>query len=186
MNDINKEWNNFTKNVVRPVWDIYHRKYEMLGLEYGDFENIAYIILEKELKKYKPSKSGVYTYSINVLKRRMGDYIRNNYETDKTRANFCPQSLNVPVADDIDLEIEDTLQANKEEKQESNITKIKKFIKTLSNKQKEILLLSIIGLDEGEIQSVMEISSTEYDEILRKLRSPRRTSILKYERNEVV
>ncbi len=186
MNEIKTEWHKFRKIVIQPVWNIYRCRYETLGLEYGDFENIAYIILEKEMTKHNSSKSNTYTYATNVLKKRMEDYIRNNYGTDKTRANFCPQSLNAPATEDSELELKDVIPDERIEKQENNVAKIKSFMKTLSNQQKEILLLSTIGLDDEEIQAVMEISPNEYKQNMQKLRSPRRSSLLRNERIKVV
>ena len=179
MIDIKAEWNKLRDNAVKPVWKLFRHRYEMVGLEYNDFENIAYIYLSKAIKTYKPSKSGVNTYAINVLKRRMGDYLRNNYNTDKTRANFCPQSLNIPVSEDSEMELEETLIDNRQQCEvENNVVKIKRFMKTLSNKQKDILLLATIGLDEHEIKNVLGISSREYEENMKKLRSPRRVTKL--------
>lgn len=179
MIDIKAEWNKLRDNAVKPVWKLFRHRYEMVGIGYEEFENIAYIYLSKAIKTYKSSKSGVNTYAINVLKRRMGDYLRNNYNTDKTRANFCPQSLNVPVSGDSEMELEETLVDDRQQRHvENNVFKIKKFLKTLSNKQKDILLLKTIGLDEDEILGVMDISSEEYAENMKKLRSPRRVAKL--------
>ena len=180
MYDIRLEWNNLKNTAVKPVWNMFRRQYEMVGLGYDDFESIAYIYLEKEIKMYEPSKSSITTYAVNILKRRMGDYIRNNFNTDKTRANFCPQSLNAPVADDSEIEMGEALVDHTTEyKAENNVNKIKRFLKTLSHQQKEILLLSAIGLDSNEIQFVMNIDQSEYEQNMQKITTPRRISILR-------
>lgn len=184
MEFLKRNWKEFENKSVKPVWNLFSRHYSSLGLEYEDFVSIAYIILNKEIRNYNADKSGIYTYCIRVLKRRMADYIRNNYNTDKTRANFCPQSLNVYVSEDSEVTLEDNLVDDKTMyKSENNIGKIKRFFKTLSNKQKDILFLTTIGLNQEEIQSVMDISSEEYSRDIQKIRSPRRVSKLK---NEVI
>lgn len=182
--DIRNNWKEYENRVVKPVWNIYFSRYLTLGITYGDFMNIAFIILDNELKKYKADRARIYTYSINVLKRRMGDYIRNNYNTDKTRANFCVKSLNVPVSDENEMTLEDNIVDPKTVyKPENNIQKIKRFYKTLSSKQRDVLFMQTIGLDAEEIQDVLEISSEELSREIRKIKSPRKISKL---RNEVV
>lgn len=184
MNVLKDNWEAFEKQSVKPLWSLFRHQYKSLGLEYNDFVSISFLILSKELEKYNPDKSSIYTYSIQVLKRRMSDFIRNNYNTDKTRANFCTQSLNVPTADDSDTELVDMIvDASSLYKAENNILKIKRFFKTLSNRQKEILFLITIGLNADEILSVLDITHEEYSNNMKKIRSPRRTSKLK---NEVV
>lgn len=184
MDILKTNWKEFESRSVKPVWNLFSRHYLTVGLEYGDFANIAFTILNKELCNYNADKSGVYTYSVRVLKRRMADYIRNNYNTDKTRANFCAQSLNVPASEDSDMTIEDSLIDNRSVyKAENNIGKIKRFFKTLSNKQKEILFLTTIGLNVDEVQDVMELTPEEYLREMQKIKSPRRISKLK---NEVI
>lgn len=184
MNVLKDNWEAFEKQSVKPLWSLFRRQYKNIGLEYNDFVSISFLILSKELEKYNPDKSSIYTYSIQVLKRRMSDFIRNNYNTDKTRANFCTQSLNVPTADDSDTELVDMIvDASSLYKAENNILKIKRFFKTLSNRQKEILFLITIGLNADEILSVLDITHEEYSNNMKKIRSPRRTSKLK---NEVV
>ena len=184
MNVLKDNWEAFEKQSVKPLWNLFRRQYKSLGLEYNDFVSISFLILSKELEKYNPDKSSIYTYSIQVLKRRMSDFIRNNYNTDKTRANFCTQSLNVPTADDSDTELVDMIvDSSSLYKAENNILKIKRFFKTLSNRQKEILFLITIGLNADEILSVLDITHEEYSSNMKKIRSPRRTSKLK---NEVI
>ena len=72
----------------------------------------------------------------------MCDYIRNNFATDKTKANYHPKSLNVSVSDDSEIELKDTLvDPATLYVPDNNIDKIKRFYRTLSNKQKDILFL---------------------------------------------
>ena len=145
MEFLKRNWKEFENKSVKPVWNLFSRHYSSLGLEYEDFVSIAYIILNKEIRNYNADKSGVYTYCIRVLKRRMADYSRNTYNTEKTRANFCLQSLNVYVSEDSEVTLEDNLIDDKTMyKSENNIGKIKRFFKTLSNKQKDILFLTTI------------------------------------------
>lgn len=182
--NIKNNWKEYEYRAVKPLWNIYRNRYLGVGISYEDFVDIAYIILDNELRKYKADKSGIYTYSINVLKRRMGDYIRNNFNTDKTRANFCPKSLNVPVSDENDMTLEDSIvDPQTVYKPENNIKKIKRFYKTLSSKQRDVLFMQTIGLDTEEIQDVLEISPEELSREIRRIKSPRKISKL---RNEVI
>lgn len=186
VNDLDVRWAVFEDKVVKVVWRLYEGTYSFFGFDYEDFCQEAYIILRGALPKYKPSKSGIYTFGINVLKRRMLDYIRNNCKTNKTKANFGTQSLNVPIGDDNDMEFGDTLIDNTEPKPCSDPEKIKAFIKKLSNTQKEILLLRVIGLSEEESMYVLGISHKEYADNIKKIKQPIKCNILRYERNEVV
>jgi DNA-directed RNA polymerase specialized sigma24 family protein len=68
-------------------------------------------------------------------------------------------------------------------KPENNIQKIKKFYKTLSSQQRDVLFMQTIGLDREEIQDVLEISSEELSREFKRIKSPRKISIL---RNEVI
>jgi RNA polymerase sigma factor (sigma-70 family) len=182
--DIRNNWKEYENRAVKPLWNIYSSRYLTLGISYEDFVNIAFIILDSELKKYKSDRASIYTYSINVLKRRMGDYIRNNFNTDKTRANFCTKSLNVPVSDENEITLEESLVDPKTVyKPENNIQKIKRFYKTLSSQQRDVLFMQTIGLNTEEIQDVLEISPEELLREIRRIKSPRKISKL---RNEVV
>lgn len=179
---VDKNWETIRNKVVKSVWNLYQNKYKLLGIEYGDFESISYIILDKELKCFDETKSSIYTHATQILKTRMCDYIRNNYDTDKTRANFCAQSLNVPTSNGSEIEMVDMIvDESTVYSPESNITKIKRFLKTLSNRQKDILFLRTIGLDSMEIQEVLSISAEAYLADMKKIKSPRRTSILRKE-----
>ena len=184
--DLDMRWNLYEDKVVNAVWKLYENTYAYFGIDYDDFKQEAYIILRDELQKYKSSRSGIYTFAINVLKRRMLDYIRNNCKTNKTKANFGTQSLNAPIGDDNDMEFGDTLIDNTEPKPCSDPEKIKAFIKKLSNTQKEILLLRIIGLSEEDSMYVLDISHKEYADNIKKIKQPIKCNILRYERNEVV
>ena len=184
--DLDMRWEIFENKVVNSVWKLYENTYTYFGIDYDDFKQEAYIILRDALPKYKSSKSGVYTFAINVLKRRMLDYIRNNCKTNKTKANYGTQSLNVPIGDDNDMEFGDMLVDNTEPKAYSDPDKIKAFIKKLSNIQKEILLLKVIGLSEDDSMYILDISPKEYADNIRKIKQPMKCNILRYERNEVV
>lgn len=182
--DIRNNWKEYEIRAVKPLWNIYRNRYLGVGISYEDFVDIAYIILDNELRKYKADKSGIFTYSINVLKKRMGDYIRNNCKTDKTRANFCAKSLNVPVSDENEITLEESLVDPKTVyKPENNVQKIKRFYKTLSRQQRDVLFMQTIGLNSEEIQDVLEISPEELSREIRRIKSPRKISKL---RNEVV
>ena len=186
VNELECNWHLYEDNVVKRVWKLYENTYTFFGFDYCDFRQEAYIILKHELPKYKPTESGIYTFATNVLKRRMLDYIRNNCKTNKTKANFGAQSLNAPVGDDPDTEYGDFLIDDTRQSPYNDPQKIKRFMKKLSNKQKEILLLNFIGLSEEESIYVLDITQKEYAENIKKMKQPRLCNILRYERNEVV
>lgn len=183
MDLLNENLEELLQKAINPMWALFKQRYETAGLEKGDFVNTAFLALKKELPKYDPEKSSICTFATVVLRKRMTDHLRDNFNTDKTRANFCCVSLNTPVSANSETEKKDLLVGSSGFIPISDKNTIKRFMHTLSNQQKEILLLKIIGLDPKEIQYVMDMPKKEYQDNMEKIQNPRRSSIL---RNEVI
>jgi len=60
---LDNHWEKIKEKSLKPIWYKHKKKYEEVGLEYGDFLNIAYIMLAQEIHKYNPQQSSIYTYA---------------------------------------------------------------------------------------------------------------------------
>ena len=172
--NINSDWNRLEIKVVKPVWNLYKITYKNLGLEYGDFVGISYIILRDEILKANTEKSSIYTFATNILKRRMCDYIRNNYKTNKTRANAEALSLNIFVSEEGNVELVDAIvDEDSEEKYDTNY-KVQKYLTKLTKVQKQIADLIMAGCSQEYIQNTIGLSDRRYNAIIQRMKSKAR------------
>ena len=178
MQYVKDNWAEIKRTCVNPVWIKHGEKFKRYGIEEDDFTGISYMILCKAFQNYNPAKSKFSTFAQNVLNRKMYSYIRDISDTDKTRINYMCNSLESLVDDESNSSFMDMLADNKHE-DESNINKIWNYLKQMSNTQKNIITLRILGFADDEIISVLPVSLKEYQEAVKSMSSRRNTAVLR-------
>ncbi len=158
--------------------------------EYDDLISDALKVLMESVLSYNKEKGSFQTYLVGNIKRSFYDWTR-----DKTRAKRCNlvrDENGKPIKDengktiklsDISFDLEDEEGVNIAEKipskfdveQECNISfdeedKVGEFLKTLSNMEKNILVLKMQGNSVGQIINKLQITNREYSSVMRSLK----------------
>ena len=158
--------------------------------EYDDLISDALKVLMESVLSYNKEKGSFQTYLVGNIKRSFYDWTR-----DKTRAKRCNlvrDENGKPIKDengktiklsDISFDLEDEEGVNIAEKipskfdveQECNISfdeedKVGEFLKTLSNMEKNILVLKMQGNSVGQIINKLQITNREYSTVMRSLK----------------
>lgn len=153
--------------------------------DYDDFYSIANMILWQCYNSYSPDKGASFnTFLCTCLKKRFKTEIRDRHR-EKRVINQFTTSLDVTndgeeecsvqdfIVSDFDT-FEEVVKNNNEQFQD----KIQQYISKLSNQQVNILNLLIDGYMPKEIRQILEISSTEYAENIKIIRSFENVKIL--------
>ena len=158
--------------------------------EYDDLISDALKVLMESVLSYNKEKGSFQTYLVGNIKRSFYDWTR-----DKTRAKRCNlvrDENGKPIKDengktiklsDISFDLEDEEGVNIAEKipskfdveQECNISfdeedKVGEFLNTLSNMEKNILVLKMQGNSVGQIINKLQITNREYSSVMRSLK----------------
>ena len=151
--------------------------------DYDDFYSIANMTLWQCYNSYSTDKGASFnTFLCDCLKKRFKTEIRdrekrviNQFTTslDVTNDNEEECSLLDLIASDFDT-FEEVIKNNNEQFQD----KVQQYISKLSNQQVNILNLLIDGYTPKDIRQILEISSTEYAENMKIMRSFENVKIL--------
>lgn len=175
-------WNAIRSRVIVPLWRAsYKDKYESAKLDYDDFESMAGIELTKAMATYDESKSNLFTFATNVIKRKANTELRDCTDRDKRMALHSAGSLDVPISDEQSTLKVDVIPAPHIE-DNSNIDKIRRYLTKLSTREKDIVIFKLIGFDEDDIISTMGITKKKYTDSVKSMRIYEKASILRSRR----
>ena len=151
----------------------------------ADFYSIANMTLWQCYNSYSTDKGASFnTFLCDCLKKRFKTEIRDRHR-EKRVINQFTTSLDVTndneeecslldlIASDFDT-FEEVIKNNNEQFQD----KVQQYISKLSNQQVNILNLLIDGYEPKDIRQILEISSTEYAENMKIMRSFENVKIL--------
>lgn len=158
---LDDHWDTVEKKVLNSIWHKHHKKYKDVGLEYGDFVNISYIILEREIHKYNDQKANFYTFAQMVVNKKMYSYISAISERDKTRASIYHESLNAPISQDTNTSLADIIPSYHME-DNTDCNKIRQYLSILSRIQKDVLIYHLLGFNREDIINEGGISEKQY------------------------
>lgn len=154
------------------------------GKDTDDFYSLANEVFADVMKRYdyKQSFDG-FMYSC-LSNKIMTEITRRNRE--KRKADRMCVSLDAPVGDEDGLTIGNMIadsfdtfeEVNKRQGNGQYQDKVSRYISRLSNCQVNILNLLIDGYRPGEIQRILEISSTEYADNMQDMRSYENIKVL--------
>lgn len=178
---LDEHWQEIEDKVLIPLWNTYEIKYKEVGLEYGDFYSIAYIILERESAKFNLERASFYTFAKTVLKKRMYSYIRSISERDKTRASIYHESLDAPMAENNGVLLGDTIAAPELE-DNTELDKIREYLSKLSKVQKDILIYHMLGFDKEDIIHDGGMSEKQYQFAVGSMQLHEKTSMFNVRR----
>lgn len=173
---LDKHWSEVKNKVLTSLWKEYKHKYQSVGLEFGDFEGIAYILLKKETHKYNPNKSKFCTFAQMVVRNRMYSYIRNISERDKNKLSVYHESLEAPVSKDEKVSLGDITPDDIEE-DNTDCKKIRQFLSNISRVQKDIIIYHLLGVSQDEIVSDGGISERQYRFAMSSMKMPETVSM---------
>ena len=173
---LDKYWSEIKNKVLPSLWKKYRHKYQSVGLELGDFEGIAYIILEREVHKYNPNQSKFCTFAQMVVSNRMYSYIRNVSERDKTRLSVYHESLEAPISKDENVSLGDIIPDDNEE-DNTDCKKIHQFLSKTSRVQEDIIIYHLLGISQDEIVSDGGISERQYRFAMSSMKMPETVSM---------
>lgn len=153
--------------------------------DYDDFYSIANMTLWQVYNSYDISKGANFnTYLCNCLKKKFKTEIRdrhrgkrviNQLATSLDATNDSEEGCTISdfIPSDFDT-FEEVVKNNNEQFQD----KVQQYISKLSNQQINILNLLIDGYKPKDIRQILEISSTEYAENMKIMRSFENVKIL--------
>jgi len=142
----------------------------------NDLIQMGYLHVVEGTKHYNPSKSSFSTFIYRFLTSRFLNYIRNN-QADKRKSNLDNLSLHKEIDSDEGKSLFlDLLQDEKTNVEKQVITKItlEQLYESLSEKQKEVIILRSLGYGNVEIAKKLSVSHTaikdRWNLALRKMR----------------
>jgi RNA polymerase sigma factor (sigma-70 family) len=180
----------YCKNDMRLLRSISKSIFLRLGeslteAEYDDFYSIANITLFQAYNSYNPDMGISFDVFLRgCLKRKFKTEIRDRHR-EKRVINQFTMSLDATtddkgecklldsIASDFDTFVEVTQNSN-----EQFHDKTKQYMSKLSNQQVNILNLLMDGYNPKDIQRILEISSSEYNENMKIMRSFENVKIL--------
>ena len=179
MDLLEEKWDEIKRRVILPLWNGKFKKmYEDAKMDYNDFESLVGIELAKAIKIFNPEKSSLCTFATRVITQKAYTELRDCTKRDKKMALHTSLSLDAPCKDS-EISLEAIICGDSDNKDESNILGIKRYMKLLSWCQMEILLLRYIGLKKEDILNIMDMTSAEYEDNLKKIQSGRKISRLR-------
>lgn len=153
--------------------------------DYDDFYSIANMTLWQAYNSYDISKGASFNIHLcNCLKKKFKTEIRdrhrakraiNQFTTSLDATNDSEEECSILdfIPSDFDT-FEEVAKNNNEQFQD----KVQQYISKLSNQQVNILNLLIDGYEPKDIRQILEISSTEYAENMKIMRSFENVKIL--------
>lgn len=153
--------------------------------DYDDFYSIANMTLWQCYNSYSTNKGASFnTFLCDCLKKKFKTEIRdrhrekrviNQFTTSLDATNDSEEECSILdfIPSDFDT-FEEVTKNNNEQFQD----KVQQYISKLSNQQVNILNLLIDGYTPKDIQQILEISSTEYAENMKIMRSFENVKIL--------
>lgn len=175
-----QEWANIEKRVVKPLWySKYKQTYEALKLDYDDFVSLAGFELNKAILSFDPSKSNLFTFATNVIKRKTMTELRDCTQRDVRKTLHLSESVDALDRSIIEKipyysNCVDVISLYENDLSEKMIS----YLKRLSNLQKQILFLMSEGFDGTEIQAKLKITEKDFSNALNGIRAYRNVSIL--------
>lgn len=175
-------WCSIQQKIIVPLWKaIYKSKYELTKLDYDDFESMAGYELTKAMANFDESKSNIFTFAANVIKRKANTELRDCSDRDKRAALYCSESLDVPISEDQSTTKLDVVAAPQVE-DNTDPDKIKRYLTQLSSAEKDIIIFKLIGFDDADIVNTMGISKKKYSDAIKSMRIYEKASILRSRR----
>lgn len=175
-------WCSIQQKIIIPLWKaIYKSKYELTKLDYNDFESMAGYELTKAMANFDESKSNIFTFAANVIKRKANTELRDCSDRDKRAALYCSESLDVPISEDQPTTKLDVVAAPQVE-DNTDPYKIKRYLMQLSSAEKDVIIFKLIGFDDEDIVNTMGISKKKYSDAIKSMRIYEKASILRSRR----
>lgn len=168
-----------------------HKMVDKILLNFGglsdkdldDFYSLANEVFVDVLKRYDQSKSfDAFLYSCLRNKIKTEVTKRNR---EKRKADRMSISIDTPIGDDENSTYKDVI-ADKvniendffKEKEEGYSRRMLLYLNRLSNLQKEVLRLNIVGYQPNEIRESLKINEKQYADCYAAIHSYRNVSVL--------
>lgn len=173
-------WTAIVNKVVKPLWNNEFKvMYEAVKLDYDDFESLAGYELTRAFKTFTAERSNLFTYATNVIRNKARTELRNYGSRDCRKTLGYASSLNIPIDEDDDVELIDTIPDNSKEKDKSlSKNRVGGFIGKLSNCQLRILILQLLEFETDEIVEILDISKSKYNDAIKGIKSYEKSRIL--------
>lgn len=153
-------------------------------MDYDDFYSIANMTLWQCYNSYNPNKGACFnTYLYGCLQRKFKTEIRDRHRAKRAVNQFTVSldanndeeecNLLATISSDFDT-YKEVLKHSNEQFQD----KVNEYISKLSNMQIDILNLLIDGYEPKDIRQILEITSKEYAENMKILKSYENVKIL--------
>lgn len=168
--------------------------------DYDDLYSLAQLLLYKCVGKYDENnekKASFNTFFTNILKKRLGStYIRdrnrycrsNTMEDENGEKIFIPDvSLDTPSEEDYNLIEKIASDFNVEDKSEFDFNadeRVEDFLNSLSNLQKNILLLRMKNISSEKIKEKLRLSDGKYFKEMKSIRMNEGLSVFTKNKND--
>ena len=177
MSLLEENWQTIKNRVILPLWNgRFKSMYEAAKLDYSDFESLAGIELTKAMKTFDPEKANLLTYSAKVVSQKALTELRNCTRRDKRKALHTATN----IESDSDSSMSYTI--DNHNMSEFSDLRVGGFVNSLDNNQLRVLILSLLNFDTSDMPSMLNISKSTAQSILRSLKDTDLTRVL-YRRN---
>ena len=177
---LNANWNSIMKKTILPLWEHkFQTMYESAKLDKDDFISMAGEELTKAFAKYNSGVSNIYTYANHVISKKAETELRNCTKRDKRKTLHTASTLNLPISEDNDEELIVTIEDVKDNADtELSEQRVGTFVNSLSNQQLRVLILKLLGFEQGDIPEMLNIPRKTMNDIVKGLKSNELTGIL--------
>lgn len=166
--------------VISQVYRLKKPSMDFLNMDYDEYESLANLILATNLQSVfdnsgVTSEDTVFGLIKCILMRKTDTYIRGQ-NCHKRKANIQTKSLQEPINsyDDEGLTVEDILVgdegADKPYAKDNSNSGIYRYLKTLSDKQKSIVILKLLDFSNDDIMTCMGLSRKEFNSLMNSMR----------------
>lgn len=159
------------------LWNTqFKTKFAAVKMDREDYDSLVGYELTKSIPLYNPEVSNFKTFSYYVILNKANTAIRDSMR-DKRRAQTEASSLDIPVGEDDETSVLNTLEYE-DKVSEANPANAYEFLNGLSRQRLIMLILRLVDFNRREISKAMGITSKQYNDLLAGLKCCERTDIL--------
>lgn len=180
-NDLIEEfWKNNKSEINDVIKGTYYQNYASmmyLGIERDEYESLANKIIVEQYNSFResvtsnPSNRDPVILLKTIVDRKIKSYIKGQ-NRDKRKANY--ESLSIHAATWEDGLVDEVITT-----EESDGVNICEYLKKLSERQKNILILKLLGLSDGNIIKTMNLSRKAYNGELNSMQMSEKIKYIK-------
>lgn len=188
MSKLSKEQRNYLieenedliKDISRELWaKEFSKSYPLVKLDKDDFYSLVGVVVCENIDKWDFSRGDLKTYLRIVIRNKAKSYIKQQ-RCDKRNGFTTAVSLNTPIVTDKgEINLIETIPAPTTGDDENSLHKIGKYLKTLSNMEKNIIIGMLLGMSKKDMATAFDCDRAKIKDTYDKLTTPEKISLLR-------